>query len=562
MNSHGKCSVKREHLFLAGILLLSFLLNIYGLNWGLPSRWNVDQSVTAVLNMLKDKSVFPQIYAHPSLYYYVLLLYLLPYLAVQYIFSPVFSAFVAASKISWNYMAVNYPGFAAGIFIWARSLSVIFSLLTVFAVYKIGSVVHSKKAGLFSALTLTLTMDFVSTAHLVKSISLVNLLTVISVYYAILVFKEYNFKKNFLLCCLFGGLACSTKFNGGMTFLLIPVLAFWRYPLQGRNILSKKYFVSVSKTIFLGTAVYILALLATSPIILCKAARFYTDAVVVRKTTGALIPRDIHSVAKIFFPNLVFLIHTSVTMFGIPLFLVIICGLAYSLGRCGLGDPAVSILCVFPVINLCLFALSPRVYESANSKFLIQFVPLLAVLGGIFLADLLKQRASIIRGQLAKAAVIVIFISAFFYCVSLDNLFAYNELRYHATKWIKSNIPKGANIVVLNQLEYSLGVEVLSDYNVYVIGGEAGSKGAYSFIKGEYAAIKEKKGDLLKKLDSFYVVRSSWKMNQSPMINFHSLDILPSGYKLRKILERKKFWYWNPCIGNYEPDRIEIFVIK
>ena len=550
---------KTEYWLLAAILLISFWLNLYGINWGLPSRWNVDQSVTPALNMLKNKSFSPQIYFHPSFYYYFLVLFLAPYLLFQYTFHADFSSFLSKASVSWNYMALSHPDLATGIFIWARLSSVLFSVLTVLVVYRIGKTIHSSGAGLFSALILALTMDFVNWAHMTKIIPPVNLLTLLSIYYVFLVFKEENIRKNYLLCCLFGGLACSVKLNGGITFLLIPIVAFWQFKRNSR-VLSKGHFWGILKTILSGIGVYLFAFFLSSPNILLEASRYYTGAVDMYK--GRMVPTSFGVISKIWLPNLVGLSTSLIWMFGIPLALLIGCGLFYILlNKYYRRLLAVRIMVFLTVIVTCVFALMPRVYKSPDSKFMIQIVPLLAVFGGIFLNDFLSGKIlPNLRQWFKTAGLAVIFVISFFYCLSLDNIFAYDDLRYHATKWIKSNVPAGSNIIVNNPLEYSLGVEILKDYNMYILGDEPGTKGAYGFRGGEYYGIDDNKLQEIKSLDLSYVIRSCWRLRHS--CSCSSLDRFTKEMKLVKTFERKKQWFWSPDIGGYEPSQIEIYIIN
>ena len=66
-------------------------------------------------------------------------------------------------------MALNHPDMAVGIFISAGCLRLFFAAYCIF-VYRIATVLHSRRAGLFSALILALTMDFVQWAHMEKAL--------------------------------------------------------------------------------------------------------------------------------------------------------------------------------------------------------------------------------------------------------------------------------------------------------------------------------------------------------------------------------------------------------
>ena len=552
-----KC-FKSLSLPLSCILVISLFLNLYGLEWGLPSCWNVDQSVTTALNMLKNRTPFPQDYLHPALYYYVLVMFIAPYLTFQYFFNRDFSSFLEASKVSWNYMALNYPGIATGIFITARLSSVVFSLLTVFFVYKITKAVHNKKAGLFSALILALNMDFINWAHMEKSVALVNLLIVISMYYVILIYKEGFSLRNYSLFCIFSGLSISAKFNGGSTVFLIPVISLWKNFYTGGDIGLRRKLCGLLKTSIYGIIIYLLTFMITSPGILLKADKYYMESMGEYK--HKMMPESLSSLSKMWFANACGIFERLTQMFGLPLFILVLGGLIYVLLRCRRMCYVFSILMYIPIVTVCLLIVSPRIYYwSVNSKFIVQMVPFLCIFGGIFCADFLDKRFLFSQKNLFKPLFIfAIFLISFFYCLDLDLIYKRKDLRYQVDRWILENIPRGSSIVVNNQLEYSSGINILKDYNVYILGDSPGTIGAYSFINGQYRNIKDM-GEI-NGLRIAYVMRSCWKIKRTLVCSV--LYAPDDSLQLLKTFERKKFWYWQPGMDGFEPDKIEIFVKK
>lgn len=548
--------LNKERFFLLLILFLSFCLNIFGIRWGLPSCWNTDQSVTVALNMLKNKTFIPQDYLHPALYYYVLICFLAPYVLFQYVFYPGFDTFLSAARVSWNYMAINHPEMASGIFINARSLSVLFSLLTVILVYKTTKIIHSGQAGLFSALILTITMDFVNWAHIEKSVALVNLLILLTAYYVILILKNGYALRKYFLGCLFGGLALSVKFNGALTFLIIPVISAYRGFEKQLPGYFKINFLKFIKTFCSGSVIYILAFVLTSPSILLSLNKYYTRST--SEYGNKLLPASLLELSKICLSNILYMTETLIQMFGLPLALLSACGLGYVMFKYCRRIPAFFVVVYFPIITVCLLSLSPRIYLWANSKFLAQITPFLAILGGVFTADLLRGTIFCnVKIFLKIIVLFIIFISSLVYCLSLDNIFAHNDLRYRASEWVKINIPFKSNIILLNQLEYSLDVKILNDFNVYVLGDSPGTKGAYSFVNRCYYNIDNDALKKVKDLNQSYAIRSCWQLKHN--LTCASLGILSGENKLIRTFERKAPWYWNPSMGGYEPSRIEIY---
>jgi len=68
-------------LSLLGIILFSLILNLYGIDWGLPSLWHPDEATTIkniVIPMARNFDPNPHDFLKPSLYYYLLEIILSP----------------------------------------------------------------------------------------------------------------------------------------------------------------------------------------------------------------------------------------------------------------------------------------------------------------------------------------------------------------------------------------------------------------------------------------------------------------------------------------------------
>ena len=65
--------------YLMAILMLSLLLNLWGIHWGLPNRWNADEVTQRAKEMVVDRSLNPHFFAYGALHYYqVMALAVLP----------------------------------------------------------------------------------------------------------------------------------------------------------------------------------------------------------------------------------------------------------------------------------------------------------------------------------------------------------------------------------------------------------------------------------------------------------------------------------------------------
>lgn len=552
--------ISKEALLITGILLVSFFLNIYGINWGLPARWNVDQPVTTALNMLKDKSIFPQDYFEPSLYYYVLIMICAPFLLISMLFNKEFLSIIADAKISWNLMALHHPDVASHIFMIARFSSVLFSLASVFVTYRLAKKIGGARVGLFAALALALTMDFVNWAHMDKSIALVNLLSLLAVYYLVILYSNNHYmRKTFLLACLFAGLASSTKFNGMLTISVVP-LAVWKMKPGSGSGLKNGFFCA--REIFLGLSVFLGTFVLTSPALIFKSRLFFLNSIQTRRETFFM--NGLFDTLKIWLPNMARILQTFTDMLGIPLFLLAAAALVYCLRL--FNKPAIRILYFFIFCLVLFFSFNKRVFISPDSKFFIQTVPYLSVLSALFINDLLG--GDVFSGTKRRVKIIIIFLvfsTSFIYCLSLGEIFANSDVRYQATKWFLDHNNERNNIIINTQLEYALGIDVLRHHDVYVLGGKPGTKHAYFFKDGRYFLMSESIFKSIRAGKGFsfaYVVVPYWGFKSGKSYASAKIEAAGKKLSLAKRFERKNPWYWNPGIGGYEPAGIELYIME
>src|SRR3990167_8552207 len=71
----------RGRVTLVGIVALNVALTVYGLGWGLPDRWCLDEQVASSLRLLQSRSVLTVVSViHPQLYNFFLAVLFVPYL--------------------------------------------------------------------------------------------------------------------------------------------------------------------------------------------------------------------------------------------------------------------------------------------------------------------------------------------------------------------------------------------------------------------------------------------------------------------------------------------------
>lgn len=536
------------------IFLLSLFFNIYGVKWGLPARWNVDQTVSASLHLIGDKTIFPRDNIRPAFYYYLNLLVLLPYFIYLKLTAFPIEQLVKSAQVSWNAMALSFPQVAKNIFIISRLLSAVCGSLTVLVLYRIGKIVFSHRVGLIAAALLSMTMGFIVFNHFARSVALINLLSTICIYYCLKSISSGIINKNFYFACMLAGLGSAVKFNG--FFLLFPVImTFYLTQRQKKYLLDKR--------LLLGITFFILTFAFASPNFIFKAidglrgVAFYGRA--------GYLPNSFKESIISFPGNFFALIGTVLNIFGLPLGISSVLGLVYVLYRY-FYKREIKIISLFILFVFFIFSLLPRIKTSSDSKFVIQLVPFLVLAAAVLLDNSLlrnirKQKTSLIFNAFI---ILLIFGWSLFYSLSVCLIFKKNDIRYTATKWLSNNLPAGSKIILIEELEWSLGLDILDKFDVVVLAIRDGNDARpmnYKFVSKKYSVLDNEEIILFKRQiqqlpkGTFLVIPYSNFESQEKIGNFIS-----KGLKIIRVFERVSPWYFNPNLAGYEPDKIFLLV--
>lgn len=117
--------------------LIGICITVYGINWGLPSRWCIDEPVAVALRMIADKSIVPSTLLHPTFHYFVLIFFLAPVLIILKIVGYPLLVVKEAASVSWIYLSTVDTIFPTIAYITARLSSAIFVGMCIYLAYKI-----------------------------------------------------------------------------------------------------------------------------------------------------------------------------------------------------------------------------------------------------------------------------------------------------------------------------------------------------------------------------------------------------------------------------------------
>ena len=160
----------RERLTLFGLLAALFVTYIVEIQHGLPNRdvvWGYDAN--PLLPLIAAKKIFLDGWntgwhtPYPNFHYYVLLLFIAPYMAVQWLLG---SLAGLRMDIGYPYGLQNFDTIFMHLALITRLVSVAMAIGTAYWVYRIGRALHSHLAGIFAAFIVGFSPAIVYYVHL------------------------------------------------------------------------------------------------------------------------------------------------------------------------------------------------------------------------------------------------------------------------------------------------------------------------------------------------------------------------------------------------------------
>lgn len=448
-------------LLLLIILATTFFLGIYGLQWGLPDRWNIDESIAKTLRMMANKTYYcKEDMGHPTFYKFVLALFFGFYLLVLKVVGYPLEEVRQAASISWIHMAHQWPDFATNIYLVARFLSTVTGIAGVWIIYRIGCLAFGNRIGLLSAFALSLSVGYMEVNHFAKNTSLVVLLVIMVLYFSLRPLYGYPFRKNILLAFFISGLAFATKLDGGIA-LLFPVTTLILYALYTHN--ESRFLrmrcVIFSPVSYLGMVCFLLGLFVGWPVLFLN-----TRVALASQGSGDLIPYLISPT------NWQLLLEkTAATGMGLmktmgPYLGLTALGAIFTIPFCyNYHRPIFTMILVglltYLIAGLFLFLH----WKDSYTKHVILAIPLLSILSGFFIDHFLKSRSPMI---LKLPIVALIFIMSFIYSFNGAQVFARSDTRYESTPWILARTPPDATVEHIQDMDWLFSSKVLAQRTV------------------------------------------------------------------------------------------------
>lgn len=476
------------------VLVGSLALNSYGMSFGLPYRWNIDETVAAALRVGAERSLIRGDIRQTHFHTYVLTLFLTPYALYASATRPDFPAIRTAASQSWNRLADIAPDFAESVYRQGRFLSAAIGTATVFVVYRLTAVLWGPLAGVMAAALLAMTQGFVGSNHLARSEPLVNFFGALVMYLLVRSLGEGPRRfRYFSLAAFFAGLAFATKFNG-LVLIGAVGLTWLSFAWQARSqATAGPIWTAVRaakwKWVAPVAGLYALGILVGQPTILDflfhgREVLAYWNLYFTGKTAPSAV--GVH---------LVNYLVQLVVIYGVPFAACIAAGLVVFVMRHRRSSSAPGAWLLLATSAAYLLVTSTYPFAQPWIKFIIFIVPLLAVFGGLALAELATWLA--LPAAVRVLSLVAVFGYGLALTLSLDGLLVRDDVRYASTRWIESNIPRGSSIEHFQEEAWLYSARIVPSYDVIYVGRHSRDYEGSLFRQGDIAAWDRTKREYL-----------------------------------------------------------------
>ncbi|MFH1045744.1 MAG: glycosyltransferase family 39 protein [Candidatus Omnitrophota bacterium] len=421
------------------ILLIAFILNVFGICWGLPYRLNPDEHVARTLRMLKEKTL--NLYledkdkiGHPTCYSIFLGFFLLLWLGCLKIFGADLSGIISAASVSWITLARDYPWFANSVYVIARLLSAALGVLSIYLTFAIARRIFNRTVGLLAAAFLTLNMGFISTHHFAKNDALVITFSLLNLLFCVKALQQEQFLRNFFIAALITGLAISTKLDGAIN--LVPLFFTWLIVFLKTQ--RRRVF-------FLLKSLFALPVIALG-VFLGWPSVFYAFGVYRYKVTQNTMIFGAPQTLLAFGQRLWGDARLIMSDFNVALFTLVLLGLLYLVIKWRRYPREFTPL---KYMLLAYLGAGSWIYLFRATKFVVLAFPILSIIAAYAVA---QGSSWMKRFRLLHIAAKMLFLCAllysFAYCVRADLVFAKNDTRYASSNWIKNNIAAPSTLAI------------------------------------------------------------------------------------------------------------------
>ena len=421
------------------ILVLALLVRSWGINWGLPFIYHVDEERFFQIskNYLATGNLNPRFFHVPTLYTYSVAA-----LWEGYYFIGKLTGTFRSHKEFLAYSGRNPTPFL----VLGRLLTLLMSVAAILAVYFIGKRMFGPAAGALAALMLIFSSEHNKISHYMVPDSVMVSFLVFSFYFIWRIYEEGKVKF-YLFSGLFAGLAFGTKYGGH--FLVLPLLLAHIFSLREKKIPWPR--VLFNPKLILWGLIFILAFLVVCPYSVLDFKVFWRDF---RWQSSHLYSLG-HFGSSTSQPAWLFYFqHGFTENVGLLLQFLVYGGVILAFAKRRRRD---IILLSMPLV---LFLMMGG-WKTRAVRYLLPVAPFFILAGGAFLGWLSERVADFLPGpkerpelSSRKQALVTALLAIVFVLPSavkvlrFDHTLTREDTRTAAKHWIESNIPPTTRIAL------------------------------------------------------------------------------------------------------------------
>lgn len=432
-------SIKQGNLLATLVILLGFLVRVWGIDFGLPDKHIIDETeVIYTAFYAGANNLKPLRFEYSPFVSYILLAEYSAY----FVLGRLLGYFATAPDLFVNYISDPTIFLLLG-----RLTMVLAGTATVWILWLVGNKFFNRRIGLIGSLLLSLSFLHAKESHYLKRDTLAAFFVLASFYFAIRILRGAKIK-DYILAGVFSALSLGAKYYGS---LIIPIVLI-AHLLRKNNLFSAASLRKLASFIFAT----FLTFSVINPYFVLD-FKNTAEAMIADFATGRVVYR-LHLLGK---PVWWWFTTQHIPQgLGWPLFLVGVAGFLICLWRGHKGDRKYFLIPLLPIIFLVSIDFWTKFHFA---RYALMTLPFFVLSASVFLdevANRLKTRVA--RRVFLTIAVTILVFQPFLRIIKFDYLLTRPDTRPEAKEWIEENILAGSKILV----ESTIRPEQPSNLNV------------------------------------------------------------------------------------------------
>ncbi|MFN2272669.1 MAG: ArnT family glycosyltransferase [Anaerolineae bacterium] len=459
---------RKNTVLLIAVIALGTGLRFYGLRWGLPYRFHVDEHQYVVDSVLQywQRIVYqgdfnPHLSTYGTLPMYALILARLVVLVPQ--------ALLHGIPLTADYLTAEHAWITYSV---GRAISAALSAASIYLFYLIGRQLYDETVGLLAATLVATTVSLIQAAHYYTVDSMLIFFLALGFLQAVYVMQQGNVR-NYLLAGVYLALGLAVKLPA---LFLAPVLTMahlfnQKMPVwQGR--LDKGLLVRFFDRRLVLMGLIALAVFAfTSPYnLLDFKALYLTGGNLNAARNVKLAFLEPFQTWTLAYRGLIPYVYELTTLLsfgmGIAIEVASLIGVVFIARQWKKSD---RLLLAWVVPFFLVIGLN----RVKTIRYILPLIPFLAVCGAAWLRSLARFSKQRQRSWLSTIAFWIVIGASLFYAIAFARLYGQRDSRLQASDWLYRYAPAGSTIVVEDEFTYTppLGVpdEDVDYWNRYVV---------------------------------------------------------------------------------------------